>query len=179
MGLGAGAIGLTMMGGAGGPPEEEKKPPGSEEDEEFLKWLENLLSGGAGAGGGALADPLDWSSLLSMGGLGFPYGDFQFPDGLGGYTDAYGHYPAAYPDLFGLEGLGQDMCGYLEDIPGVGGVYEGAKRRGLGIPAIVGTIILVILIVAFLRSKKGKKMIAGAKKKVGSATKSAKKAVTG
>jgi len=110
-----------------------------------------------------------------MGGLDFPYGDFIYPDGLGGYTDAYGYYPAAYPDLFGLEGLGQDMCGYLEDIPGVGGVYEGAKRRGLGIPAIVGTIILVILIVAFLRSKKGKKMIAGAKKKVSGA----KKKVTG
>lgn len=80
-----------------------------------------------------------------------------------------------FSDMVRLEGLGQDMCGYLEDIPGVGGVYEGAKRRGLGIPAIVGTIVLVILIVAFLRSKKGKKMIAGAKKKVGGA----KKKVTG
>ncbi len=178
MGLGAGTIGLTMMGGAGGP----APAPGPEEEEEELpQWLIDLLSGGAGAGGSPWIDDgvpppeLDWSSLLSMGGLDFPYGDFIYPDGLGGYTDAYGYYPAAYPDFLGLEGLGQDMCGYLEDIPGVGGVYEGAKRRGLGIPAIVGTIVLIVLVVAFLRSKKGKKMIAGAKKKVGGA----KKKVTG
>jgi len=178
MGLGAGVIGLSMMGGAGGP----APAPGPEEEEEELpQWLIDLLSGGAGAGGspwiddGAPPPELDWSSLLSMGGLDFPYGDFIYPDGLGGYTDAYGYYPAAYPDLFGLEGLGQDMCGYLEDIPGVGGVYEGAKRRGLGIPAIVGTIILIVLVVAFLRSKKGKKMVKDAKKKVSGA----KKKVTG
>lgn len=153
LGLGAGTIGLTMMGGAGAPaPAPEEDPYGPYDPN-------------SGGGGGGLGDPIDWDSLLS-GGLDYPMGDFQFSDGLGGYTDASGYYPAAYPDLLGLEGYGQDACEYLEDIPGVGGLYEGARRRGLGVPAVVGTIIVLVLVVAFLRSKKGKKMVNSAKKKV-------------
>ena len=175
MGLGAGVIGLSMMGGAGGP----APAPGPEEEEEELpQWLIDLLSGGAGAEGSPWIDDgvpppeLDWSSLLSMGGLDFPYGDFIYPDGLGGYTDAYGYYPAAYPDFLGLEGYGQEMLGYAEEVPVVGGLAHEIRRRGLAVPVIVGGVLVTVI---FLRSKRGKKMIAGAKKKVSGA----KKKVTG
>ena len=165
VGLGAGAIGLTMMGGLGGPapiPGQEE----TEEEEELPQWLLDLLSGGGATTGGD-------------GGQGFPWGDYQYPDGEGGYTDAYGYYPPAYPDFLGLEGYGQDLLGYAEDLPVVGGVYEGASRRGLAVPAIIGTIILVILVVAFLRGKKGKKMIGSVKKTVSGAVGGVKKAVMG
>ena len=104
--------------------------------------------------------------MLLGGGLDDPWGDYQYYDGARAYTDAYGHYAAAYPDILGLEDYGQDLLEYGEDIPLVGGVYEGARRRGLAVPAIVGTIVLVILVVVFLRSSRGKKMIAGAKTKI-------------
>ena len=165
VGLGAGAIGLTMMGGLGGPapiPGQEE----TEEEEELPQWLLDLLSGGGATTGGD-------------GGQGFPWGDYQYPDGEGGYTDEYGYYPPAYPDFLGLEGYGQDLLGYAEDLPVVGGVYEGASRRGLAVPAIIGTIILVILVVAFLRGKKGKKMIGSVKKTVSGAVGGVKKAVMG
>ena len=68
------------------------------------------------------------------------------------------------------------MLGYAEEVPVVGGLAHEIRRRGLAVPVIVGVLVLVIL---FLRSKKGKKMIGDAKKKVGSATKGAKKAVMG
>ena len=165
VGLGAGAIGMTMMGGLGGPapiPGQEE----TEEEEKLPQWLLDLLSGGGATTGGD-------------GGQGFPWGDYQYPDGEGGYTDEYGYYPPAYPDFLGLEGYGQDLLGYAEDLPVVGGVYEGASRRGLAVPAIIGTIILVILVVAFLRGKKGKKMIGSVKKTVSGAVGGVKKAVMG
>ncbi len=68
------------------------------------------------------------------------------------------------------------MLGYAEEVPVVGGLAHEIRRRGLAVPAIVGGVLVTVI---FLRSKRGKKMIAGAKKKVGSATQSAKKAVTG
>ena len=138
---GLGVMGLTlggMLGGGGGgaPPEED--PYGRQDDYPYYPW---------------------WMQDTEP----YPYGydEEGYP-----YPDEEGYYPAAYPDPLGLEGYGQDACEYLGELPGVGGVYEEAARRGLGLPAIIGTVLAIILIIVFLRSKKGKKMVGDLKKKV-------------
>jgi hypothetical protein len=145
-----------MMGGAGGP----APAPGPEEEvqEEDLSWLEEFFNNLFGGG----------DQEVPEGGLYDPWGDFVYSDGAGGYTDAYGNYPAAYPDFLGLEGYGQEMLGYAEEVPVVGGLAHEIRRRGLAVPVIVGGVLVTVI---FLRSKRGKKMIAGAKKKVSGAKK--------
>lgn len=139
---GLGVMGLTLgglLGGGGGgaPPEED--PYGGQDD--YPWWMQDYYGGN---------EP-------------YPYGydEEGYP-----YPDEEGYYPAAYPDPLGLENYAQDACEYLEELPGVGGVYEEAARRGLGLPAIIGTVLAIILIIVFLRSKKGKKMVGDLKKKV-------------
>ncbi len=147
---GLGVMGLTlggMLGGGGGgaPPEED--PYGGQDD--YPWWMQD--------------DYPWWMQDYYGGNEPYPYGydEEGYP-----YPDEEGYYPAGYPDPLGLEGYGQDACEYLEELPGIGGVYEEAARRGLGLPAIIGTVLIIILIIVFLRSKKGKQMIGNLKKKI-------------
>ncbi|HQD25957.1 MAG TPA: hypothetical protein PKV78_05375 [Methanoculleus thermophilus] len=193
LGVGGGAIGLTMMGALGGP------APGPEEEEEELpQWLLDLLEG-QGADGDLFGDddwlpynlthpesgedpwwslPPDWPMLGEDFQFpdGIPWGDYQYPDEYGGYTDEDGNYPPGYPDFLGLEDYGQGLFGAAEEVPVVGGLFHEIRKRGLTIPALIGAVVVAVLL---LRSKRGKKMVSGAKKKVSGATKSAKKAVAG
>ena len=139
---GLGVMGLTLgglLGGGGGAPEEN--PYDGQDD--YPWWMQDYYGGNE------------------------PYREpYYDPYAEYGYPDEYGYYPPAYPDPLGLENYAQDACGYLEELPGVGGVYEEAGRRGLALPVLIGTVLVIVLVVAFLRSKKGKKMMAGLKTKI-------------
>ena len=155
--LGVGAIGLTALGALGGPVQAQEVPPGYDPgyDPGILPGFEFPEIPGF--------EPPTWE-------------EYPYPDGDGGYTDENGYYPPGYPDFLGLEDYGQGLFGAAEEVPVVGGLAHAIRSRGLTVPVLIGVLVLAIL---FLRSKKGKAMIAGAKKKVSGATKSAKKAVKG
>lgn len=163
LGAGGTAIALTLSGALGAP------APQQEEEE-----------GGGGAGGGLPggddytgAGDDWWSEFIKS-----LYGGGAYDPSLyEGYDPYAGYYDPGYPDVLGVEPYAQDLLTYAEEIPVVGGVATAAKQSGFALPLIVGAIILVVLAVAFLRSKKGKAMVSGAKKKVSGAAKGAKKAV--
>lgn len=160
LGAGGTAIALTLSGALGAPaPQQEEE-------------------GGGGAGGGAGGDGYTggddwWSEFIKS-----LYGGGAYDPSLyEGYDPYAGYYGAGYPDILGMEPYAQDLLSYAEEIPVVGGVATAAKQSGFALPALIGAVVLVVLVVAFLRSKKGKAMVSGAKKKVSSAAKGAKKAV--
>lgn len=162
LGLGTGAIGLTALGALGAPAPQEI-PEGGDGD------------GGALGGGDQVTGAGDdwWSEFMNS-----LYGGGAYDPSLYEEYDPYaGYYGAGYPDVLGVEPYAQDLLTYAEEIPVVGGVATAAKQSGFALPALIGAVVLVILVVAFFRSKKGKAMVSGAKKKVSSAAKGAKKAV--
>jgi len=162
LGLGTGAIGLTALGALGAPAPQEI-PEGGDGD------------GGALGGGDQVTGAGDdwWTEFIKS-----LYGGGAYDPSLyEGYDPYAGYYDPGYPDVLGVEPYAQDLLTYAEEIPVVGGVATAAKRGGFALPLIVGAIILVVLAVAFLRSKKGEAMVSGAKKKVSGAAKGAKKAV--
>ncbi len=160
LGLGTGAIGLTALGVLGAPAPEEEYPilPGG--DGGGLPPAD--LSAGTGGGNW-------WDQLLG--------GTEYDPSLYEGYDPYAGYYETGYPDPLGIDPYAQDVLTYAEDIPVVGGVATAAKQSGFALPALIGAVVLVVLVVAVLRSKKGKAMISGAKKKVSGAVSGAKKAV--
>ena len=162
LGLGTGAIGLTALGALGAPAPQEI-PVGGDG------------GGGALGGGDQVTGAGDdwWTEFMNS-----LYGGGAYDPSLyEGYDPYAGYYDPGYWDPLGAEPYAQDLLTYAEEIPVVGGVATAAKQSGFALPLIVGAIILVVLAVAFLRSKKGKAMVSGAKKKVSSAAKGAKKAV--
>ena len=183
--LGVGAIGLTALGALGGPDQAQEVPPGEGNGGEYPPGYDPGYFPGYDPGIAYPGSEDPWWTMPDLPGFEFPeipgfepptWEEYPYPDGDGGYTDEYGNYPPAYPDPFGLEGYGQEMLGYAEEVPVVGGLAHEIRRRGLAVPVIVGGVLVTVI---FLRSKRGKKMIAGAKKKVSGAAKGAKKAVTG
>ncbi len=162
LGLGTGAIGLTALGALGAPAPQEI-PEGGDG------------GGGALGGGDQVTGAGDdwWTEFMNS----LYGGEAYDPSLYEGYDPYAGYYDPGYPDVLGVEPYAQDLLTYAEEIPVVGGVATAAKQSGFALPLIVGAIILVVLAVAFLRSKKGKAMVSGAKKKVSSAAKGAKKAV--
>lgn len=181
--LGVGAIGLTALGALGGPAQAQEVPPGEGNGGEYPPGYDPGYFPGHDPGIAYPGSEAPWWTMPDLPGFEFPeipgfepptWEEYPYPDGDGGYTDEYGNYPPAYPDPFGLEDYGQGLFGAAEEVPVVGGLAHAIRSRGLTVPVIVGVLVLVIL---FLRSKKGKKMIGDVKKKVGSATKGAKKAV--
>lgn len=168
LGLGAGAIGLTALNALGGPVPQEEVPPVTD-PYAFPTGADSLPFGMTdpfGLGGG----DLPWWSDEDLPGAGEGIPDYAYP-GDDGYVDP------AYPDPLGLEDYAQDVCGYAEGVPGIGGVFGAARESGLALPALIGAGVVVVLGVAFLRSKKGKAMISSAKEKVAGAVTEAKKAV--
>jgi len=167
MGAGISAIGLTALGALGAPAPQEI-PEGGD--------------GGGGAGGGLPggddytgAGDDWWSEFIKS-----LYGGGAYDPSLyEGYDPYAGYYDPGYWDPLGFEPYAQDLLTYAEEIPVVGGVATAAKQSGFALPALIGAVVLVVLVVAFLRSKKGKAMIGGAKKKVSGAVSGAKKAVIG
>lgn len=164
LGLGTGAIGLTALGALGAPAPQEVPEDGG---------------GGNGGGGlpgadqsGGLGDDW-WNQLLNSLSGGGAYD----PSLYEGYDPYSGYYPPGYPDPFGLEPYAQDIAGMLGEVPVVGAPFEAAAQKGFALPALIGAVVLVVLVVAVLRSKKGKTMIGGAKKKVSGVVSGAKKAV--
>jgi hypothetical protein len=164
LGLGAGAIGLTALGALGSPAPMIEPPPENQNG-----------GGGNGLGGadqsGGTGGGNWWDQFLG--------GETYDPSLYEGYDPYAGNYETGYPDPLGIEPYAQDLLSYAEEVPVVGGVATAAKQSGFALPALIGAVVLVVLVVAVLRSKKGKAMISGVTKKVSSATKGAKKAVTG
>lgn len=159
LGAGGTAIGLTLSGALGAPAPQQEEEGG----------------GGALGGGDQSTGAGDdwWSEFIKS-----LYGGGAYDPSLYEEYDPYaGYYDPGYPDVLGVEPYAQDLLTYAEEIPVVGGVATAAKQSGLALPLIIGAVVLVVLIVAYLRSKKGKAMVSGAKKKVSSAAKGAKKAV--
>ncbi len=154
------AIGLTALGVLGAPAPEEV-PEG----------------GGGGAGGGADGGYTGgddwWTEFLNSLYSGTEYD----PSLYEGYDPYAGYYDPGYWDPLGMEPYAQDVLTYAEEVPVVGDVATAAKQSGFALPLIVGAVVLVVVGVAFLRSKKGKAMIGGVKKKASKVTKDAKKAV--
>jgi|GEM_PF-4459617 len=164
LGAGGTAIGLTLMGALGAPAPEQEVPEGG---------------GGAGGGlpgGDGYTGGDDWWTKFLESLYG---GEAYDPSLYEGYDPYAGYYGAGYPDPLGIEPYAQDLLTYAEEVPVVGGVATAAKQSGFALPLIVGAVVLVVLAVAFLRSKKGKQMIGGVKKTVSGAAKGAKKAVMG
>ncbi|WOX55064.1 hypothetical protein R6Y95_06200 [Methanoculleus palmolei] len=159
LGLGVGAIGLTALGALGGPAQEV---PGGEDPMDQIQEDPFNLGDDSWLPDQDGEEP--WWTLPDLPGY-----DTEWPE--------YDPTDPGYPDPLGFEPYAQAILDAISGIPVIGGVAEEANKRGLALPAIIGAIILVVLIVAYLRSKKGKAMIGGAKKKVSGAAKSAKKAV--
>jgi len=161
LGAGGTAIALQLSGALGGaaPPPEEQEGGGGNGN--------GGLPGGDQSGGAGD----DWWSQFIKSLYGGETYDPSLYDPYSGYTEA------AYPDIFGWDPYAQDLLSYAEEIPVVGGVATAAKQSGFALPAIIGVVVLVIVGVAFFRSKKGKAMVSDTKKKVFGAAKSAKKAV--
>lgn len=165
LGAGGTAIALTALGALGAPAPQEI-PEGGD--------------GGGGAGGGLPggddytgAGDDWWSEFIKS-----LYGGGAYDPSLyEGYDPYAGYYDPGYWDPLGVEPYAQDLLTYAEEIPVVGGVATAAKQSGFALPALIGAVVLVVLVVAFLRSKKGKAMIGGAKKKVSGAVRAGKKAV--
>ncbi|MFA7121318.1 MAG: hypothetical protein WC277_07540 [Bacilli bacterium] len=160
---GATAIALTTLGVTGAPaPEEVPEVPELPE------------------GGGGLPEGYDysggddwWTEFINS-----LYGGTEYDPSLyEGYDPYTGYYDPGYPDVLGVEPYAQDLLTYAEGVPVVGGAATAAKQSGFALPILIGAVVLVVLGVAFLRSKKGKQMMSGAKKKVSKVTKDAKKAV--
>jgi len=162
LGAGGTAIGLTALGALGAPAPQEI-PEGGDG------------GGGALGGGDQVTGAGDdwWSEFIKS-----LYGGGAYDPSLyEGYDPYAGYYDPGYPDLLGLEPYAQDLLTYAEEVPVVGGVATAAKQSGFALPLIVGAIILVVLAVAFFRSKKGKQVIGGVKKQVSGAINAGKKAV--
>jgi len=162
LGLGTGAIGLTALGALGAPAPQEI-PEGGDG------------GGGALGGGDQVTGAGDgwWTEFMNS-----LYGGGAYDPSLyEGYDPYAGYYDPGYPDPLGVEPYAQDLLSYAEEVPVVGGVATAAKQSGFALPLIVGAVVLVILVVALLRSKKGKAMISGAKKTVSGAVSAGKKAV--
>ena len=164
LGAGGTAIALTLSGALGAPAPQEVPEDGG---------------GGNGGGGlpgadqsGGLGDDW-WNQLLNSLSGGGAYD----PSLYEGYDPYSGYYPPGYPDPFGLEPYAQDIAGMLGEVPVVGAPFEAAAQKGFALPALIGAVVLVVLVVAFLRSKKGEAMIGGVKKKVSGAVGGARKAV--
>ena len=188
LGLGAGAIGLTALGALGGPGPQEV-PPGGEEyppgGEEYYPWWVTPPGGEEYPGYLPSVDPYGgeepWSDILEIDPMGPEHGPGYDP--LGPEYDPPGYYPPGqdylpgYPDPLGLEYYAQELAGYGEELPVVGGVVTKAKTRGLVLPLIIGAVVLVVLVVAVLRSKRGTALISGAKQQVSGAVSAGKKAV--
>ena len=181
--LGVGAIGLTALGALGGPAQAQEVPPGEGNGGEYPPGYDPGYFPGYDPGIAYPGSEDPWWTMPDLPGFEFPeipgfepptWADYPYPDGDGGYTDEYGNYPPAYPDPFGLEDYGQGLFGAAEEVPVVGGLAHAIRSRGLTVPVIVGVLVLVIL---FLRSKRGKKLVGGAKKKVSGVVSGAKKAV--
>ncbi len=176
LGLGVGAIGLTALGALGGPGPQEvppEVPPGGGDPY-------NPYAGDWFSGTPPYVDPYGgeepWWTLPDLPGFDFPETPGYDPMDPGNYPPGE-YYPPVYPDPLGFEPYAQDFVSYGEDLPGIGPLLTAAKENGLALPALIGAVVLVVLVVAFLRSKKGKKMISGVKKQVSGAVSAGKKAV--
>ena len=162
LGAGGAAIGLTALGALGAPAPLQEEEGGDGD-------------GGALGGGDQVTGAGEdwWTEFMDSLYGGEAYDPYLYE----GYDPYTGYYDPGYPDVLGVEPYAQDLLTYAEEVPVVGGVATAAKQSGFALPLIVGAIILVVLAVAFLRSKKGKAMVSGAKKEVSGAAKGAKKAV--
>ena len=176
LGLGTVAIGHAALSALGGPGPEEvppEVPPGGGDPY-------NPYAGDWFSGTPPYVDPYggeepEYDPGVPEHGPGY--------DPLGPEYDPPGHYPPGqdylpgYPDPLGLEYYAQELAGYGEELPVVGGVVTKAKTRGLVLPLIIGAVVLVVLVVAVLRSKRGTALISGAKQQVSGAVSAGKKAV--
>lgn len=164
LGAGGTAIALTLTGALGAPaPQQQEEEGGGGNGGGGLPGADQ--SGGAGGG--------DWLAQLQA----LLSGGAYDPSLYEGYDPYSGYYPPGYPDPFGLEPYAQDIAGMLGEVPVVGAPFEAAAQKGFALPALIGAVVLVVLVIAVLRSKKGKAMIGGAKKKVSGVVSGAKKAV--
>jgi hypothetical protein len=171
IGLGAGAIGLTALNALGGPAPQGEVPPVT--DPYYDPYGPALPEGDLfntpdwGMPGGG---DLPWWSESDLPGAGEGIPDY-------GYPGDDGYYDPAYPDPLGLEDYAQDICGYAEGVPGIGGVLGAARENGMALPVLLIAVVVVVGggVLFLKRTKTGKKMAA----KVGEAVGGAKKMVVG
>ena len=152
LGLGVGAIGLTALGALGGPGPQEvppEVPPGGGDPY-------NPYAGDWFSGTPPYVDPYGgeepWWTLPDLPGFDFPETPGYDPMDPGNYPPGE-YYPPVYPDPLGFEPYAQDFVSYGEDLPGIGPLLTAAKENGLALPALIGAVVLVVLVVAFLRSQ--------------------------